>query len=109
MLDCEAGSLPFTYLGVPVGANMNLIKNRKPIINKFHAELSHWKLKTLSFRGRLTLIKKFLWGSGNEAKKIHWVAWEKIIASKQDGGLGEGSIKTLNIAPLVKWWWRLKT
>lgn len=27
ILGCEAGSLPFTYLGIPVGANMNLVKN----------------------------------------------------------------------------------
>lgn len=40
ILGCEAGSFPFKYLGVPVGANMNLIKNWKPIINKFHSKLS---------------------------------------------------------------------
>lgn len=43
ILGCEAGSLPFNYLGVPVGANMNLIKNWKPIIDKFNSTLSSWK------------------------------------------------------------------
>ncbi|KAL7594350.1 uncharacterized protein LOC111895781 [Lactuca sativa] len=60
ILGCEAGVLPFTYLGVPVGANMNLIKNWNPIIEKFRNKLSRWKAKTLSFGGRLTLIKDVL-------------------------------------------------
>lgn len=60
ILGCEAGSLPFTYLGVPIGANMNLVKNWKPIIDKFHSKFSSWKSKTLSFGGRLTLIKSVL-------------------------------------------------
>ncbi|KAI3520556.1 hypothetical protein L1887_10005 [Cichorium endivia] len=57
---CEVGSFPFTYLGVPVGANMNLTKNWKPIVNKFKAKLSKWKSKSLSFGGRLTLISSVL-------------------------------------------------
>ncbi|MCI57022.1 putative non-LTR retroelement reverse transcriptase, partial [Trifolium medium] len=24
-----------------------------------------------------SLFKKFLWGGGEEAKKIHWVKWDK--------------------------------
>ncbi|KAL7607598.1 hypothetical protein Lser_V15G19622 [Lactuca serriola] len=137
LLGCAAGALPFVYLGVPVGANMNLIKNWKPVINKFHSKLSLWKAKTLSFDGRLTLIKSvlgnlptyylslfkaptgvleelekirksFLWGGCDEKKKIHWVSWDKVLTAKCNGGLGLGSIKALNIGLLVKWWWRLK-
>ncbi|XP_023729445.1 uncharacterized protein LOC111877144 [Lactuca sativa] len=137
LLGCVAGALPFDYLGVPVGANMNLIKNWKPIIKKFHSKLYVWKAKTLSFGGRLTLIKSvlgnlptyylllfkapmgvleklekvrrsFLWGGCDERKKIHWVSWEKVLAAKSNGGLGVGSIRALNIGLLVKWWWRLK-
>lgn len=55
-LGCEPSCLPFTYLGVPVGANMKLKKNWKPIIDKFMAKLTVWKSKTLSYGGRLTLI-----------------------------------------------------
>lgn len=32
-LGCMAGSLPFLYLGVPVGANMNCKENWQPIID----------------------------------------------------------------------------
>lgn len=137
ILGCEAGSLPFNYLGVPVGANMNLKKHWKPIIKKFHSMLSSWKAKSLSFGGRLNLVKsilgnlptyllsifmaptgvvekleairrKFLWGGNKNERKIHRVSWDKVTASKEDGGLGVGSIRALNIGIIVKWWWRLK-
>lgn len=79
---------------------MNLGKNWRPIIRKFQSKLSNWKSKTLSFGGRLTLIKsvlgnlptyfmslfkapsgvleelekirrRFLWGGQEDKKKIH--------------------------------------
>ena len=54
------GTFPFQYLGVPVGANMNLIKNWKSVLDRFSAKLSSWKSKYLSFGGRLTLVKAVL-------------------------------------------------
>lgn len=39
---------------------MELIRNWKPIINKFDAKLSKQKSKVLSFGGCLTLIKSIL-------------------------------------------------
>lgn len=35
---------------------MNLLKNWKPVIDRFHAKLSSWKANILSFGGRLTLV-----------------------------------------------------
>lgn len=40
VLRCDAGSLPFDYLGVQVGANMELKHNWKPIIEKVQSKLS---------------------------------------------------------------------
>lgn len=34
---------------------------------------------------------------------------KKVIVSKENGGLGVGYIRALNIALTVKWWWRLKS
>lgn len=60
VLGCDAGSFPFTYLGVPFRANMNRSKNWKPIIDRVHARLSRWKASSLSIGGRLTLVKTML-------------------------------------------------
>ena len=116
---------------------MNLRKNWAPIVDKFQSKLSKWKSKALSFGGRLTLLssvlgnlptyyfslflaplavieklesirRRFLWGGDEDKRKIHWVSWEKVIASKSAGGLGVGSIRALNVGLIVKWWWRLK-
>lgn len=59
-LSCEVACLPFTYVVLPVGANMNLKKNQKPIIDRFMIKLTTWKSKTPSFRRRLTLILSVL-------------------------------------------------
>ncbi|KAL4578043.1 hypothetical protein LXL04_014158 [Taraxacum kok-saghyz] len=136
-LGCEPSSLPFTYLGVPVGANMNLKKFWKPVIDKFQSKLSSWKAQNLSLGGRLTLTKNvlgslpsyyfslfvapvgvvntlekirrnFLWGGLDEQKNIRWVAWNKVVVSKENGGLGLGSLRAYNLAMIVKWWWRMR-
>lgn len=59
-LGCEPSSLPFNYLGVPVGANMNLKKNWQPVIERFQTKLNCWNAKSLSLGGRVTLIKAVL-------------------------------------------------
>ncbi|KAI3506473.1 hypothetical protein L1887_28832 [Cichorium endivia] len=136
-LGCSPAYLPFSYLGVPVGANMRLKKNWTPVIDRFQAKLSTWKAKSLSFGGRLTLIKavlgslptyyfslfvaplgvlndleklrrKFLWGGVDAKKSIHWVSWDRVTAEKKSGGLGVGSLKAFNRALIVKWWWRFR-
>lgn len=53
--------------------------------------------------------RRFLWGGSEDKKTIHWVSWEKVIADKDKGGLGVGSLKSINISLLVKWLWRLRS
>ena len=106
-LGCKPGAIPFVYLGIKVGANMNRISNWDPVVNTFKKRLSKWKANTLSIAGRLTLIKsvldslptyyfslfkapmkvinilerlmrRFLWGGSDEVKKISWVAWDTV-------------------------------
>ncbi|GJT45843.1 RNA-directed DNA polymerase, eukaryota, reverse transcriptase zinc-binding domain protein [Tanacetum coccineum] len=61
---CGSVTVPFSYLGLPLGANMNLISNWQPLVDRFRATLSSWKANTLSIEGRLTLIKSVLGSLG---------------------------------------------
>lgn len=38
-LGCKPDNLPFTYIGVPVGVNMNLKKHWKLVLDRFHSKL----------------------------------------------------------------------
>ena len=42
----------------------------------------------------------FFWGTQNNLPKIPCVAWDKLINNKEKGGLGIGSLKSLNVALL---------
>ncbi|GJX54257.1 putative RNA-directed DNA polymerase, eukaryota, reverse transcriptase zinc-binding domain protein [Tanacetum coccineum] len=59
-----ASQLPFTYLGLPIGANMSRCFNWNPLIERFHKRLSKWKSMTLFISGRLTLTKSVLGSLG---------------------------------------------
>lgn len=57
---CKIGSLPFSYLGLPIGGNANQSSLWDPILIKIRNRLSTWRGKMLSFGGRITLIKASL-------------------------------------------------
>ena len=50
-------SIPFTYLGIPIGANPRRCELWDPIIKKCERKLAKWKQRHISFGGRVTLIK----------------------------------------------------
>lgn len=60
VLHCEPASFPFTYRGLPIGANVKLARNWSHIMEKFKAKLSLWKARKLLFGGSLTLVKAVL-------------------------------------------------
>lgn len=47
-------------------------------------------------------------GGSEHNTKIHRVGWEKVIATKNKGGINVGSFKAQNMSLRIKWWWRLK-
>nr|GEU31507.1 putative RNA-directed DNA polymerase, eukaryota, reverse transcriptase zinc-binding domain protein [Tanacetum cinerariifolium] len=115
-IGCSIMKSQFRYLGVMVGANMARHKAWADVILKLRSRLSKWKTQTLSVGGRLTLLKSvlgvstlyymsifkapkgvlkemesirnnFFIGADPSDKKITWVAWNKVLASKEKGGL----------------------
>ena len=104
-MNCRIMPLPFSYLGIPIGANPRRYGLWDPILRKTESKLSRWKQRHLSYGGRVTLIKatltsipifylsffripnrvvkkltqiqrRFLWGGGLDHKKIAWVKWD---------------------------------
>nr|GEV00450.1 reverse transcriptase domain, reverse transcriptase zinc-binding domain protein [Tanacetum cinerariifolium] len=61
---CLPGSVPFTYLGLPIGSNMNRLAHWNGLIEKFKSRLSNWMANLLSIGGRSTLIKAVLGSIG---------------------------------------------
>ncbi|XP_071726353.1 uncharacterized protein [Rutidosis leptorrhynchoides] len=59
-VNCKVDKFPFTYLGLPVGKNMNREQSWNPVIDKFNTKLANWKARTVSYGGRLTLVKSVL-------------------------------------------------
>ena len=113
ILGCQVGSLPMTYLGMPLGASHKSPTVWNPIWEKFKRKLAGWKKMYLSKGGKLTLLKStlfslptyylslftipthvankiervqryFLWGDS----KTHLVGWDKVCAPLENGGLG---------------------
>ncbi|RVW12371.1 putative ribonuclease H protein [Vitis vinifera] len=91
---CKVGSLPSTYLGMPLGASFKSTSVWDGVEERF-------------LRRRLEKIQRdFLWGGGNLERKPHLVRWEVVCLSKKKGGLGVKNLSILNKALLAKWNWR---
>nr|GEY87991.1 reverse transcriptase domain, reverse transcriptase zinc-binding domain protein [Tanacetum cinerariifolium]GEZ40503.1 reverse transcriptase domain, reverse transcriptase zinc-binding domain protein [Tanacetum cinerariifolium] len=114
-MKCSVGEFPFTYLGLPIGQCMKRSNAWRPVIENFKKRLSDWKAKTMSYGGRLTLVKSvlgslplyyflmfrvpscmikslerihkdFFWGGVGEGKRLPWVKWDSVISSYEAGG-----------------------
>ncbi|WJX77739.1 beta-amyrin 28-monooxygenase [Trifolium repens] len=136
-LNCKRGVLPFSYLGLPVGANPRRVATWEPLIEKIRRKLRSWGNKYLSLGGRIVLInsvlnsipvfflsfmkmpvqvlkkviriqREFLWGGVClDRKKLNWVKWRVVCLDKKKGGLGVRDLKVVNYSLLMKWRWRL--
>ncbi|GKB29202.1 RNA-directed DNA polymerase, eukaryota [Tanacetum coccineum] len=134
-IGCGILNTPFSFLGSKVGGCMSRIKSWDEVIDKMVNRLSKWKMKTLSIGGRLTLLKAvfgsmpiyhmsifkvpmlvlqrmesirchFFNGNDLDSKRSIWVSWNKVLTSKEKGGLGVSSLFALNRALMFKWVWR---
>lgn len=115
-LGCSAKQFPLTYLGAPLFKGRCKGIYFEDLVNKFANRITGWKAKFISFAGKATLIKStlsslhihtlsclaipkhtiarmegimraFLWNQ-NGQHRTHWVSWERVTTSKEEGGLG---------------------
>ncbi|KAL4653850.1 hypothetical protein ACB092_01G335600 [Castanea dentata] len=60
ILGCRVGTLPMSYLGMPLGASHNSPSIWNPILERIERKLAGWKKLYLSKGGRLMLLKSTL-------------------------------------------------
>jgi hypothetical protein len=132
----KVSSIPFKYLGLPVGANPRRASTWESLILSLQKRLGSWSNKYVSLGGRIVLLnsvlnaipifylsymkipaivakkirriqREFLWGSRRGQKRISWIKWDVLCLPKKKGGLGVRDIRVVNISLLAKWRWRL--
>jgi len=59
-LNCSRGSIPFIYLGLPVGANGRSMSTWELLVETFNSRLNTWGHKYISFGGRSVLLNSVL-------------------------------------------------
>ena len=59
-LGCKVGRLPFTYLGLPLGARYKFVRVWDGVEERFRNRLALWKSQYISKGGLATLIKSTL-------------------------------------------------
>uniref|UniRef100_A0A2N9FDH1 Reverse transcriptase domain-containing protein n=1 Tax=Fagus sylvatica TaxID=28930 RepID=A0A2N9FDH1_FAGSY len=108
-LCCRIGSLPMSYLGLPLGASFKASSVWNPILEKIERRLAGWKKLYLSKGGRITLLKStlaslptyylslftipkhvaarieklqrnFLWGGLGDEFKHHLLSWDTVCS-----------------------------
>lgn len=128
------GTLSFKYLGVPLNSKKLSLANCEPLLHQVKNHLSSWAVKTLSFAGRLLLIKTiiagittfwcwafilpkacikkinsmcrfFIWKGNLEGHHSAKVAWETVTLTKDQGGLGVKDLLIWNRACSVRLIW----
>lgn len=125
------GTLPVRYLGIPLDAQRLKVAYFSPLIQAISNHIDAWKGCTLSYAGRLELLRaivqgvvgfwlqhfplptcvinhivsicrKFLWGN-----KMAVVAWDDLCMPIEEGGLGLRNYNTWNYAFIAKALWNI--
>ncbi|KAL2252033.1 UNVERIFIED_CONTAM: hypothetical protein Sindi_2325600 [Sesamum indicum] len=130
LLGFQEGVLPMRYLGLPLISSRLTIADCRPLLMKIDKRIAGWEGTTLSYAGRVQIIKSVLialglyWASAfilpkkviTEIEKtlrdFLWkgttnsgyakVVWKDICRPKEEGGLGFKDISTLNRALMTK-------
>lgn len=135
MLGIEESEEIGKYLGFPMDLTASRASSFNFIVDKVKDKLSGWKANLISRAGRAVLInsvmntipnhvmqctylpqstckaldrlsRDFLWGSSEQQKKMHMIAWDTVTKPKGEGGLGIQRSRERNVALLGSMAWR---
>ena len=130
------GTLPITYLGLPLVSKSLNARDCQPLIIKITKRIELWTNKFISQGGRLQLIDsilaaiqsywarflffpdkvvkrlssifaKFLWAGKLDGKCVYKVAWRDCCYPKIEGGLGLKDLYIWNTAAVLYQLWRI--
>ena len=128
---CATGSLPFTYLGLPLGTTRPTVQDLSPIVDQMERRLNA-SARFLDYGGRLQLVNSVLstlpnhyltslkihktiiniadrsrrhclWAKDAESSSVNSLAaWSMVCRPKRYGGLGVTNFELQNKALLLK-------
>ncbi|XP_057803511.1 uncharacterized protein LOC131018823 [Salvia miltiorrhiza] len=133
-IDFAPGAFPFTYLGVPLFVGRVRASYLRPIHDRILQKFARWRGRHLSMAGRICLVKSviqssithsmmiyrwprsllkildakcrnFIWTGNTEKCAACTVAWARVCAIKEEGGLGVRSFSLMNRSYLMKRAW----
>nr|GFA10516.1 RNA-directed DNA polymerase, eukaryota [Tanacetum cinerariifolium] len=87
-----------------IGGRLTLLKPVLGSMPIFH--ISMFKVPTGTLHALESIRGKFFNGHETSSKKASWVQWNKVLAPKDNGGLGVSSLYALNKGLMFKWVWR---
>ncbi|XP_057790850.1 uncharacterized protein LOC131007957 [Salvia miltiorrhiza] len=134
VLDFNIGSMPFTYLGVPIFSGRPSSAKLRPIYDRILAHFPRWQGGQLSMAGRLCLVssvinsaavhsmlvykwpakllhaldracKAFIWTGSTLKKPSFSVSWNRARALKEHGGIGVKSFSDINNSFMFRLGW----
>ncbi|KAL6640643.1 hypothetical protein ACP70R_021766 [Stipagrostis hirtigluma subsp. patula] len=136
IFNCNIGTLPMKYLGIPVTDGNLRVIDFDVTANRAEKKLGTWQCGQLSSGGKSILINsclssipmymmgmyhlpdtthkkldsirgRFYWQGVGKKRKYHMTKWEIMCRPKEYGGLGFLDTRVMNICLLVKWIVRL--
>ena len=128
------GSLPIRYLGLPLHHRRLRKSEYSPLVDNIKKRIQSWKVRLLSYVGRLELIKSvinslinfwlsafvlpkgcikeieklcrdYLWSSSPDTRGNAKVAWYDLCLPKSEGGIGLRNLSLWNKALTLRLVW----
>ncbi|GKF40021.1 hypothetical protein Tco_0120082 [Tanacetum coccineum] len=87
-----------------IGGRLTLIKFVLSSLPLYHMPI--YKAPVGVLNSMESYCRNFLNGVERSERKLFWISWKRVLASKKYGGLGVSSFFALNRALLFKWIWR---